>query len=60
MSTITKQHKLNDMGFAFSIGPAVDLGELDKAMREFAQQPWEVNGGEAEDCGEKAILAQGE
>jgi hypothetical protein len=28
-------------GFVFSIGPAVNLADLDDAMREFARQPWD-------------------
>jgi hypothetical protein len=30
-------------GFVFSIGPAVNLAELDDAMRKFAQQPWDLD-----------------
>lgn len=31
-------------GFVFSIGPAVNLADLDDAMREFARQPWDLGG----------------
>lgn len=50
MNTVTKQHKPVDTGFVFSIAPAVDLAELDNAMREFARQPWEAGKSKAQGC----------
>ena len=60
MSTITIQQKPGSVGFVFSIGIAVNLVELERAMKEFAEQLWVVDGSEDQDCGEKAIPVPGE
>jgi hypothetical protein len=45
MTCITKQQKQPDIGLVYSIGKAVDLVEIDEAMREFAEQPWDLSSG---------------